>query len=695
MKKLLILLLVISAIVFSLSGCDDENEPDPTPPEITYETGEEGLKFLNMLDVGLLGSVWAGTSSTHMAVSGVLDPENIVSVKIPDTYEEKPIAGINARAFKDCIKLSRVYIPDSVYYISWEAFYGCENLTDINIHDGIIEIRESAFYNCKSLDNVTMPMGIIKIGNKAFYNCEKFDNITLPDRVVEIGSGAFFGTAHYNNEANWENGALYIGKHLIRVKEDYQGEFEIKEGTLTVACGAFANCTGVTSVVIPDSVVHLSEMAFYNCGSLTSVTIGNGITTLPYGVFANCISLPHITIGRNISSIGEQAFDGCESLCNITVSPENTTYHQAGKCLIETKSKTVIFMSSESIIPTDGSVTSIGDYACCNNSRITDLDIPDIITSIGLMAFYGCENLEKITLPESIAHIGEYAFTSTGYYNYEDNWQDGVLYIQSHLIKADPDKLPSEYSIKEGTTLIAETAFQECTGLTAVDFPLGLKHICERAFYHCPSLTSISIPESIKTIEDNAFGFCSKLSSISIPDCIVSIHTDAFQGTEYYKNKENWTEEHVTYEKDMGNGFVAMSGETCSVLYIENHAITSKSPMAKVKEGTYTIADGVGVSLAFWLDDMQVAEGSIIIPTSVKHIGSLCTNEWGILITGETVSTGDINILYEGTADQWAEISINEVPTVHIHVYLYSETEPDEEGNFWHYDEDGNVKIWE
>lgn len=662
MKNLLILLLVISAIVFSLSGCDDENEPDPTPPVITYETGEEGLKFLEGVDVVFPGSVWVGTYSPHMSVSGVLDPENIVSVKIPDTYEKKPIAGINARAFKDCIKLSRVYIPDSVYYISREAFYGCENLTDINIHDGIFVISDSAFYNCKSLDN-----------------------ITLPDRVVEIGSKAFFGTAHYNNEANWENGALYIGKHLIRVKEDYQGEFEIKEGTLTVACGAFADCTGVTSVVIPDSVVHLSEMAFYNCGSLTSVTIGNRITTLPYGVFANCTSLSHITIGRNIFSIGEQAFDGCESLCNIVVSPENTTYHQAGKCLIKTKSKTIIFMSSESIIPTDGSVTSIGDYACCNNSRITDLDIPDIITSIGLMAFYGCENLEKITLPESIAHIEEYAFTSTGYYNYEDNWQDGVLYIQSHLIKADPDKLPSEYSIKEGTTLIAEAAFQECTGLTAVDFPLGLKHICERALYHCPSLTSISIPESIKTIEDNAFGFCSKLSSISIPDCIVSIHTDAFQGTEYYKDKNNWVEGHVKTEIDLGEGLVFVVVKTSNVLYIDNHAIQVREPCAnvKVKDGTYTIADN------FCVDE-------IIIPTSVKHIGSLDTLIAVSITTGEEVPSSDINIYYEGTADQWAEISINESPLVTpSHTYFYSETEPTEEGNYWHYGEDGNAKIWE
>jgi hypothetical protein len=97
---------------------------------------------------------------------------------------------------------------------------------------------------------------------------------------------------------------------------------------------------------------------------------------------------------------------------SITVESGNKVYHSAGNCLIETESKTLIAGCKNSTIPTDGSVTSIGDYAFYDCDGLTDIAIPDSVTSIGYAAFYDCDNLTSVTFDENsqLTSIGDWAF---------------------------------------------------------------------------------------------------------------------------------------------------------------------------------------------------------------------------------------------------------------------------------------------
>ena len=114
--------------------------------------------------------------------------------------------------------------------------------------------------------------------------------------------------------------------------------------------------------------------------------------------FRNCSGLTRITIPDSVTSIGDRAFNGCSGLETITVEAGNTVYHSAGNCLIETASGTLIAGCKNSVIPQNGSVTSIGDYAFQNCSGLTgDLVIPEGVTSIGRNAFYNCSGLTSIT----------------------------------------------------------------------------------------------------------------------------------------------------------------------------------------------------------------------------------------------------------------------------------------------------------
>ena len=195
-----------------------------------------------------------------------------------------------------------------------------------------------------------------------------------------------------------------VGK-IIRIPSTYLGL-----PVTSIGSEAFRNCGSLTRITIPDSVTSIGNYAFYGCGSLTSVTMGSSVTSIGYYAFYGCSSLTSVTIGSSVTSIGQLAFYGCSGLESISVATGNTKYHSQGNCLIETASKTLVAGCKNSVIPDDGSVTSIGDSAFRSCSSLTNITIPDSVTSIGDYAFAYCSSLTSITIPDGVTSIGRYAF---------------------------------------------------------------------------------------------------------------------------------------------------------------------------------------------------------------------------------------------------------------------------------------------
>ena len=305
------------------------------------------------------------------------------------------------------------------------------------------------------------------------------------------------------------------------------------------------------SVVIPSkvtysgttySVTSIGDLAFKGCSGLTSVTIPNSVTSIGVLAFMDCNGLTSVTIPNSVTSIGERAFYGTAWYNN---QPDGLVY--AGKVAYKYKGT---MPNNTSIIINDGtlgiavcafescsgltsvtipnSVTSIGRQAFMDCSGLTSVTIPNSVTSIGDYAFDNCSGLTSVTIGNSITSIGVDAFSGTAWYNNQPN---GLVYAGKVAYKY-KGTMPENTSIaiKDGTLVIASSAFENCNGLTSVTIPNSVTSIGYGAFYNCSGLTSVTIPNSVTSIGEYAFCNCSGLTSVTIPNSVTEIGNWAFSG---------------------------------------------------------------------------------------------------------------------------------------------------------------------
>ena len=246
---------------------------------------------------------------------------------------------------------STIPTDGSVTIIDQSAFSGRSGLTSISIPDSVTSIGSSAFSGCSDLTSIAIPSSVTSIGSSAFYGCSKLTDITIPTGVTSIGSSAFSGCSGLT-------------------------QITIPSRVTTISNSAFYYCSGLTSITIPSSVTSIGSYAFEGCSGLTSISIPDSVTSIGWAAFAECSGLTSITIPSSVTSIGTDVFYNCGGLQSITVEEGNTTYHSSGNCLIKTETKELILGCNNSVIPIDGSVTSIESYAFYNCSGLTSITIP-------------------------------------------------------------------------------------------------------------------------------------------------------------------------------------------------------------------------------------------------------------------------------------------------------------------------------
>ena len=270
------------------------------------------------------------------------------------------------------------------------------------------------------------------IGYGAFKGCKNLKNIIIPDSVSNIDSYAF---EDCDNLIENESGVFYVGKWVVGF-DDSTAIVSIREGTVGIAEYSFYYTGKLRSLTLPNSITYICGSAFVGCSGLqynlynNGYYLGNGNNPYLALVKLKDNTISEFDIYTNAKFILSSAFSGCANLTNITIP--------------------------------DG-VTSIGNHAFYDCANLTSIAIPYSVTSIGDYAFYGCKNLTSITIPDGVTSIGHYALS----------------YCSSL----------TSVTISDSVTSIGAWAFSSCSTLDFIIIPNSVTSLGGRAFQWCDNLT--------------------------------------------------------------------------------------------------------------------------------------------------------------------------------------------------------------
>ena len=297
-------------------------------------------------------------------LTGITIPDSVTSIGNDAFYKctgltsvtiGNSVTSIGDHAFFDCTGLTGITIGNSVTSIGFEAFRGCTGLTGITIPNSVTSIGGYAFYNCTGLTSITIPDSVTSIGNYAFYGCTGLTSITIPDSVTSIGHSVFSCCTRLTGISVSDGNARYDSRNGCNAL------IETATNTLISGCKstkipnsvtsidyAFAGCTGLTGITIPNSVTSIGNDAFYHCTGLTSITIPNSVTSIGNDAFYHCTGLTSITIPDSVTSIGYAAFRSCTGLTSVyyTGSKEQWAQISIGKYNSALTGATIYYDSS-------------------------------------------------------------------------------------------------------------------------------------------------------------------------------------------------------------------------------------------------------------------------------------------------------------------------------------------------------------
>ena len=421
------------------------------------------------------------------------------------------------------------------------AFFRNGSLVTVKLPESMTELGENIFDDCKALRGVKLPEGVAHIEGAAFQGCNILEKLNFPAKLTSVGDNAFRSCLSLELD-NLPNSLLYVGREafcdvpLKALKLDRKVE---------MGAGAFSN-TPITEIEMATPCDSILGGTFSDCPNLTKITIGEGLKYIGYSAFSNS-PVKEANLPSTLRDISSNAFLGYSSYCPFIndIQPENhiryigkVAYLCVDRDLEEytIKDGTVtladeLFESSQgNAFHIPASVEQIGNGAFAY-TQIKALPEMLGLKRIGGEAFYGCKNLKKLTIPETVEYIGGRAF-----YGCSNIWSLTYNAINAECESFMEPNAPLEKIVIGGKVRRLPNGIFSGREFTEVALPSCLERIDDYAFSGCENLTTINLSDSIRYIGKSVFSGCQNLTTINLSDSIRYIGDGAFYGCSSLKN---------------------------------------------------------------------------------------------------------------------------------------------------------------
>lgn len=445
------------------------------------------------------------------------------TVTAPTKYRNLPILRVGEACFMDC-DMEEIILPETIEVIDNYAFNSSENLLRVNIPNATYVLGYAAFYITRSIRSINLnQIGYIGV-----------DNFHLCDSLSE------FEVAENNHQFTTENGLLYTKNYEILIKAaEAITSFQLSKKTQQILPEGLSRLQKIKEIILPENITSLAEMLFFEA-KVEKVTFLGEVKEIPRATFRYCNQLREIILPEGLETIHDYAFYHCERLTNLSLPDSVISIGDFSFAYCYAITSFPISLSLEHIgygaldelthlssfqIDEKQRHFSVYDDCLYTKNLETLIRVPEKkglmnfannVKVIGSGAFYKCQEIQSLTLPETLIKIEDFAFY----------FMNQVYTLQ----------IPS--SVQE----IGESAFDTMEHLVSITLP-NLKTLSKNLFSNCEILQEISIPSSVTSLEEGVFYNCGLLESLIISENVSVIGKDCFTGcnsldTIYYTGTE-------------------------------------------------------------------------------------------------------------------------------------------------------------
>ena len=559
----------------------------------------------------LLKKIILPNSLETIGVEAFQGCSSLLGLTIPEN-----ISNIGQYAFSYCSGLRKVTFSETcvLQEISKGIFGNCTNLQEVIFSKNIVTLKEQVFRNCTMLTSLNFPENSIltTVGDYCFSGDTNLKNMQLPEYVQNIGEFAYafsglekveitsnmsdigcgaFGACDYlkeilvdeGNSVYSSNGSALFDKDIrivYCVSSAVTGSYTLPDSIQIVAPYAFYYDKSLTSVVLPDGLQDIQYNAFYYCSGLVNISIPSNVTNIGRKAFENCYKLAHvnfaenselrrlgiytfvncglseITIPTSVEGMAQYVFYNCSNLRKVTFEKNSKLTYMAAYVFADTNIEQISFEEGSALTDLqahafdgayqlktidfgDAKLETIDNYAFYDCDKLEKIVLPDTVSYIGRYAFYNCAKMNRIDVPASMDYIGTSAFYGTDninvYFagetlpeNLQEGWDNGIagyfLHAKEYVSNDD-----WEYIITGDNTisLVRYKGNQTELNLETVDgYTVG--EIGSQCFYDNDTLTKVTIGNHVKEIGNYAFYGCDGIASLEIPASVEKTGEYAF-----------------------------------------------------------------------------------------------------------------------------------------------------------------------